>query len=141
MEKQFEELYAKMKSAMADRNPDEISALLTPDFTSVDVDNRTSDANTMINSVLARPNDPNKRSETSILSVQIDDSIAHVGQRYHMITDKLGSDGVGHHYELTATSTDDWRHNAGGWLMFRTETKAMDYLVDGQVVAHRIKSD
>jgi ketosteroid isomerase-like protein len=139
--KQFQTLYANLKSAMANYDSNAISALLAPEFVSVDVDGNTTDADQMIEEISASPKDPNKKSETTVLSVKIESDIAHVEQKYHMTTTKLGSDGTNQQRELTAVSMDDWKHIEQGWYLLRTETTAMDYLIDGKLVVHKTKAE
>ena len=141
LEKQFQPLYANLKSAMADHDSNAISALLAPEFVSVDVDGNTTSAKQMIEEISALPKDPNKKSETTVLSVKVESDIAHVEQKYHMTTTKLGSDGTNEQRELTAVSMDDWKRIEQGWNLLKTETTAIDYMINGKLVVHKTKSE
>ncbi|HEV2650313.1 MAG TPA: nuclear transport factor 2 family protein [Rhizomicrobium sp.] len=133
----FQARYATMKAVMAKRDASGITALLAPNFTSVDVSGQTSTGTQMSNEVAALPIDPNKTSETTILSVSADHDIATVNQRYDMKTAKPAADGATRNVELIALSTDTWIKSGGTWLLQRTVTKQADYFVNGQSVLHK----
>jgi ketosteroid isomerase-like protein len=133
----FQQRYAAMNSAMASRDPKAIAALLTPDFTSVDVSGATHTADQMIQQVAALPQDSNKKSDTTVLSVALGQSKATVVQRYHMTTTKVAPDSTQHAIELVTTSTDTWLQANNAWLLQRTVTDQVDYSIDGKLIAHK----
>jgi hypothetical protein len=136
----FEERYAAMKSAMAARNASGIAALLTEDFVSIEVSGSQKTRDQMIEAVKALPGDPNKVSNTSILSIEASPSKALVKQRYDMKTVRPSSDGAKHQVELTTLSTDVWVLKNGTWLLKQTATDQLDYSADGQALAHKVRT-
>jgi ketosteroid isomerase-like protein len=134
----LQQRYAAMKSAMATRDAKAIAALLAPDFESVDVNGKTETADQMVQQVVALPQDPDKTSDTTIVSVARSGTKATVVQRYHMTTTKTGPAAADSHtIDLLATSTDTWLDANGVWLLQRTVTDQLDYSIDGKVVAHK----
>jgi len=131
--------YAAMKSAMANRDAKEVAALLAPDFVSVDVSGSEKGAGQMIESLKAVPADPDKVSNTTLLSVESRAGKAVVKQRYEMKTVKVAGDGAKHQIELTTLSTDVWVSDNGTWLIQRTATDQMDYFVDGKPLVHKVR--
>ncbi len=129
--------YATMKAAMAAHDGKAISALLAPDFVSVEVSGQTVTGAQMISGVAALPPDPNKVSQTTLLSVTANGNTATVDQRYDMKTVKTGTDGVTKNIELVTLSTDTWIKSGGAWLIQRSVTKQIDYFVNGISVAHK----
>lgn len=136
----FEGRYAAMKSAMADRNPKAIAALLSPDFASEDVSGKTETSEQMIRQVCALPRDPNKISATTVLSVQIAGETASVMQRYHMSTTKATDGAVKQAVELDTLSSDIWVKSNGVWLLRRTATNQLDYKINGRLAVHKERS-
>jgi ketosteroid isomerase-like protein len=131
--------YAAMKSAMANRDAKQVAALLAPDFVSVDVSGSEKGAAQMVESLKAAPADPDKVSNTTLLSVESGGGKAVVKQRYDMKTVKAAPDGAKHQIELTTLSTDQWVSVSGTWLIQRTATDQMDYLVDGKPLIHKVR--
>jgi hypothetical protein len=131
--------YAAMKSAMANRDAKEVANLLAPDFVSVDVAGSEKNAGQMVESLKGLPADPDKVSNTTLLSVASSGGKAVVKQRYEMKTVRVAADGAKHQIELTTLSTDVWISTGGTWLMQRTATDQMDYLVDGRPLAHKVR--
>jgi hypothetical protein len=131
--------YAAMKSAMANRDAKEVAALVAPDFVSVDVSGTEKGAGQLIESLKAVPADPDKVSNTTLLSVESSAGKAVVKQRYEMKTVKAAADGAKHQIELTTLSTDVWILANGTWLIQRTATDQMDYLVDGKPLVHKVR--
>ena len=138
MREMFSTRYAAMKSAMAERDPKAIAALLAPDFISEDVAGKTKTGEQMIKEVCALPKDPNKTSTTTVLSAKIIGETATVAQRYHTTTTKMTTNTtVKQAVELDALSTDTWVKSKGVWLLRRTETNAIDYKIDGKTLTHK----
>jgi ketosteroid isomerase-like protein len=131
--------YAAMKSAMANRDAKQVAALLAPDFVSVDVSGSEKGAAQMVESLKAAPADPDKVSNTTLLSVESGGGKAVVKQRYDTKTVKAAPDGAKHQIELTTLSTDQWVSVSGTWLIQRTATDQMDYLVDGKPLIHKVR--
>ncbi len=135
----LEARYNAMKSAMAARNGGAIVAMLTPDFSSVDVSGRSESGPEMIEEVSHLPPDPNKVSATTLISVAEAQNTATVEQRYDMHTVRVAADGSAHNIELITLSTDTWVSNHGTWLLARTVTNEMTLYRDGQITIHRVK--
>ena len=131
--------YAAMKSAMATRNAKEIATLLSPDFVSIDVSGNEKTADQMIESVKMLPVDPNRVSNTTLLSIESSENKAIVKQRYNMKTVKVAADGAKQEVELTTLSTDAWILTRGTWFMQRTATDQMDYFIDGKAMVHKAR--
>lgn len=132
--------YEAMKAAMAAHDDKGIAALLAPDFVSIDVSGQSENAAQMISEVDSLKPDSQKISHTTLLSVQLHGNAAVVRQQYDMKTVKTAADGTKRNVELITLSIDTWVHANGIWLLLKTETRQMDYFVNGQNVAHRIHS-
>lgn len=132
--------YAAMKSAMAAHDGKAIAALLLPDFVSVDASGQSENADQMIQEVNALPKDPNKESKTTLLSVKLSGDKAVVDQRYDMKTTKIAANGSKRNVELITVSTDTWVNSGGNWLLQRTVTNQMDYLVNGHPTVHKVRT-
>jgi len=133
----FQERYGAMKAAMASRDPKAIGALLAPDFQSVDVDGHAQNPEQMIQQVVASPQDPNRVSDTTVLSVEQQGDTATVKQRYHMTTSRSREGQPPQVIEISTTSTDTWLLSKGVWLLQRTQTDEIELKVNGNVVAHK----
>lgn len=129
--------YAAMKTAVAAHDSDAMSALLSPDFASIEISGETRRAADLIAEMAQMKPDAHKTSKTTLTSVQQKGDTATVHQRYEMHTVKPGPDGVAHKIDLVALSTDTWVKTRNAWLMSQTVTNEMTYSVDGQVVAHK----
>ena len=136
---QLEARYAAMKAAMAARDSNAISALLSPDFVSVDSSNKSEDAARMIQEVASSPRDPNKDSHTTLTKITSDGDAAVVEQRYEMTTKKSGPDGTMRDIRLITLSTDTWVHLNGSWRLKSTVTNQVDYAINGQTVIHKVR--
>jgi Domain of unknown function (DUF4440) len=135
----FEGRYAAMKSAMATRNAKEIATLLSPDFVSIDVSGNEKTGDQLIESLKALPVDPNRVSNTTLLSIESSGNKAVVKQRYNMKMVKAAADGAKQEIELTTLSTDVWLLTRGTWVLQQTVTDQMDALVDGKPMVHRVR--
>jgi hypothetical protein len=136
----FEGRYAALKAAMASKDEKAIRSLLAAGFVSVDADGKSEDAAHMIKEVLALPADPNRQSQTTILSVKGDERAAVVTQRYDMTKTVQAPDGSEKAIALATISTDKWVNENGSWRIARTATTQLDYTVDGVTVAHKEKA-
>jgi hypothetical protein len=136
---QLEAQYAAMKAAMAARDSNAISTLLTPDFVSIDSSNKSEDAARMIQEVVSLPWDPNKDSHTTVTNIISAGDAAVVEQRYEMTTKKIGPDGNVQNIRLITLSTDTWVHSNGFWRLQRTVTNQIDYAINGQTVIHKAR--
>jgi uncharacterized NAD(P)/FAD-binding protein YdhS len=134
----FEGRYAAMKSAMAARDGKAISEILAPDFVSEDASGQKENADTMIQGVVALPKDPLKVSNTTILSIKVNEDSTTVDQRYDMKTTKTGPDGNKRDVELISISTDTWIKSKDTWLLQRTVTNQMDYFANGKPLVHKV---
>jgi ketosteroid isomerase-like protein len=138
---QLEAQYAAMKVAMAAHDSNAMSALLTPDFVSIDSSNKSEDAARMIQEVASSPSDPNKVSHTTLTKITSAGDAAVVEQRYEMTTKKSGPDGKMHDIRLITLSTDAWVSLNGSWRLKRTVTDQMEYAINGQTVIHKVRSN
>jgi hypothetical protein len=135
----FEERYAAMKSAMADRDVNALSRLLAPDFISTDVAGRTENAKEMISRVKSSAFDPRRTGQTTIHSIKLKGTAVFVEQSYDMKTTRTAADGSLLNVELITVSEDTWIKSKGAWLCQSTATNKADYLVNGRVAAHQIR--
>jgi hypothetical protein len=137
----IEARYAEMKTAMASKDSKALVAILAKNFVSVDTSDKSEDADAMIAAVSGLPTDPNRISETTLLSVRRVDGGVEVEQRYEMNTHKPGKDGAEHAVKLEAHSTDTWIHTHGQWRTQRTITNKFAYYIDGKLVAHKERAN
>lgn len=131
--------YAALKAAIDARDRQALAALLAPDFASVDVAGKSATAEQMLTQLAASPKDPNRVSETTLLSVKLNGDVATVSQRYHMTSAKVASDGSRHPSELETLSTDTWVRSGDTWLLKKTATDELDYSVDGKKMPHKVR--
>lgn len=131
--------YAAMKTAMAARDDKAVAALLAPNFASVDVSGQSENAAQMLQEVDALAKDPNRTSTTTLLAIKVDASVATVKQRYDMKTVKTAADGTKRNIELVTLSTDKWINTNGTWLLQETDTNQLDYFINGQLAAHKVR--
>jgi ketosteroid isomerase-like protein len=131
--------YAAMKSAMANRDAKQIATLLAPDFVSIDVSGKQTTGDQMIESLKALPVNPDRVSNTTLLSIESSGNKAVVKQRYNMKTARAGADGAKQEVELTTLSTDVWILSSGTWVLQQTVTDQMDAVVDGKPLVHRVR--
>ncbi len=129
--------YDTLKAAMAAHDGPAIQAMLTTDFKAIDVTGQSEDATQMIAEVQTLKSDPNKKSQTTLLSVTVNGDTAEVEQAYDMTTQKTGADGQAHAVELKTQSHDTWKKIGASWLLSSTRTEQMNYAVDGKTVMHK----
>ena len=129
-----------MKSAMANRDAKEVAALLAPNFVSIDVSGDEKTGDQMIESVKALPVNPNRVSNTTLVSIESSGNKAVVKQRYDMKTVRVAADGAKQEVELTTLSTDVWILTHGTWFLQQTVTDQMDALVDGKSMVHKVRN-
>lgn len=129
--------YAQMKSAMDIHDARTLRGILAPGFVSVELDGKTESAEQMIQELSTLPRDPNRSSETTLLSVRPNGNRAIVEQRFIMRTKKEGQNSIEHKVRLVAVSTDTWIMLHGKWRIQRTVTDQLDYYVDGRHVLHQ----
>jgi hypothetical protein len=134
----LEARYKDLRIAMAARDVVSVGTLLAPGFVSEDVSGNRQDADSMLREVAALKADPNKVSETTVVSVESDgDSVVAV-QRYHMTTIKADRDGSPKHVDLVTISRDTWkRPPKGTWLISKTVTQQIDYKVNDKLLVHK----
>ena len=123
---------------MAARDGKALSEILATDFISEDASGQKENAGTMIQGVLALPKDPLKVSNTTILSIKVNEASATVDQRYDMKTTKTEPGGDKRDVELISVSTDTWIKSKDTWLLQRTVTNQMDYSVNGKLLIHKV---
>jgi hypothetical protein len=92
----LEARYADMKAAMAAHDSAAIAATIAPDFASVDVSGQSKGASQVIADVTALKPDPNRSSETTLISITPAADAVTVQQQYHMKTIVTAADGVQH---------------------------------------------
>lgn len=135
-----EHRYAAIKIAMAARDDKAVAATLAPNFTSVDVSGQSENAAEMLQEIDALAKDPNKRSVTTVLSIKVDANVATVKQRYDMKTVKTAAGGTKRSVEFVTLSTDKWVNANGTRLLQETVTDQLDYYINGQLAAHKVRS-
>jgi ketosteroid isomerase-like protein len=135
----LESRYADMKAAIAARDSAAIASILAPDFASVNVSGQSKGASQVIADVNAMKPDPNRSSETTLISITPTANTVTIGQRYHMKTVVTVADGTQHTVELVTVSTDNWVKPADLWLLQRTVTNELSLFRDGQLVSHKRK--
>jgi ketosteroid isomerase-like protein len=131
--------YADMKAALAAHDSAAIAAIFAPDFASVDVSGQSKGTAQVIADVTAMKPDPNRSSETTLLSVTPSADAVIVEQRYHMKAVVTAADGMQHSVELVTLSTDKWVKPAEIWLMQRTVTNELSVFRDGRLVVYKKK--
>ena len=136
----FNDLYAKLKAAMAERNTSAISAMLTPDFISEDVSGKTETGEQMMTELSKVPADPARKSETTVISADIKGDTANIVQRYHSSLAKPGSDGQAKVTDIDTESQDTWKLIGGVWHLSRTVTETLEYRVNGKLLAKKAHS-
>jgi hypothetical protein len=138
----LEARYAALKTAMAERDPQAISVVLTADFVSEDLGGKTVTAAEMVEQLKGLPKDPGNASETTLVSIQAEGDVATVEQRYRHKTTKAGAAGAPpQELEVETLSTDTWIRADGVWRIRRTVTKQLDLKVDGRLIAHKDRSE
>jgi hypothetical protein len=135
----LEARYAAMKAAIANRDGNALATVLAPDFVSVGVDGGEITGARMIQTMSAAPVDPKRVGSTTLLAVEANGGNAIVKQRYIMKTVKPAADGAQQQVELTTVSTDVWVLTNGTWLIQRTATDEVDYVVDGKPLVHKTR--
>jgi hypothetical protein len=134
----LESRYAEMKAAMAARNEPSIRGLLAPSFVSIDSNGNSENADQMIKELIATPQDPNKKSKTTIISVERNGNAVTVVQQYYMTSIRKPADASTlQTIEIIARSTDTWQLICGVWLYERTATDELQYSVDGKAAIHK----
>jgi ketosteroid isomerase-like protein len=139
LQPRLEAQYGALKAAMAARDSNAVSALLTPDFVSVDSSNQSKDATKMLHEATALRLDPNKDSHTTLTNVTSNGDTAVVEQRYEMTTKKIGPDGNMQDIKLTTLSTDTWVNSNGVWRLKRSVTNQLDVAINGQTVIRKVR--
>lgn len=135
----FEDRYAALKVAIESRDETAIRSVLADGFVSVDIDGKSLNAAQMMKGLQTIPDDPNRQSHTTILSVRGDEHAAVVRRRYEMTTKVKDRDGSEHFATISTVSTDNWVNENGSWRVVRTVTNQLDATVDGKTVAHKMK--
>jgi hypothetical protein len=125
--------YLDMKSAVDAHDGAAMAAILAPDFASVDISGRSQTASQMIAEVNAMKPDPNRSSETTLISITPGAKAVTVEQQYDMKTIALRPNGTQHKFEMVALSTDSWVKPADVWLIERTVTTEVSYFTDGRL--------
>jgi Domain of unknown function (DUF4440) len=136
----LEKRYAAMKVAIDAKDRQALAAFLAPGFVSVDVDGKSQTAEEMLDQFAKSPKDPNRVSETTLVSVKLGGGVATVSQRYHMTSVRIISDGSRHPTERDTLSTDTWVRSGDTWLLKKTVTEELDYSVDGKKMPHKVRA-
>lgn len=131
--------YSAMKAAMSAHDGPAIGALLAPDFKSVEISGASKTKTQMIAEVNGLKSDPDKISETTLVSVSPVANQVTVDQRYEMKTVRTGKDGVAHPVKLAVTSTDTWIKSGSVWLLEETVTKEMSFFMGDRLIFHKVK--
>jgi hypothetical protein len=131
--------YADLKAAMAARDAGALAAIFAPDFVSVEVSGRSRGVSQVTADLNAVKPDPNKTSETTLITITPGAGAVTVDQRFDMRSVVTAADGTQHNIELVALSTDSWIRPADVWLIQRTVTNELSFFNDGQLVMHKVK--
>ncbi|HVJ53784.1 MAG TPA: nuclear transport factor 2 family protein [Aliidongia sp.] len=123
--------YAAMKAAVADRDGTAFASLLAPRFKSIDVSGRAKNADQIVAELKRQAADPNRSSETTLVSLKPEGAAVTVEQRYEMKTIKVAADGAPRAVQLVTVSTDRWVKPADVWLIERSVTTELTYSEDG----------
>jgi ketosteroid isomerase-like protein len=123
----LDERYLAMRAAMASGSVDEIAALLTPDFVSINIDGASVSAKQMIDSVRKLSIDRSKRTAvTTLVDIQALGTEAKVLQHYSMTSHADAPPSMPKYVQ--ALSLDTWENAGGTWLHKRTETLETEVL-------------
>ncbi len=139
LKKELEKRYAAMKIAIDAKDRQALAAFLAPGFVSVDVSGKSQTAEQMLSKFAASPKDPNRKNETTLLSVKLNGDVATVSQRYHMTTARVAADGSRHPTEIETLSTDTWVRSGNTWLLKKTVAETLDYSVDGKRMPQKVR--
>jgi ketosteroid isomerase-like protein len=131
--------YADLKAAMAAHDTAALAAIFAPDFVSVEVSGQSRGASEVIADLNAMKPDPNKTSETTLITITPGANAVTVEQRFDMKSVATAADGRRYNIELVALSTDTWIRPAGVWLIQRTVTNELSFFNDGKLIAHKVK--
>jgi hypothetical protein len=134
---QFTAVYATLKKAMTDHDREAISAIMAPDFKSIQLDNSTKGRDELINAMMAAKPNPKKESHTDIVSVTEHDGIAEVKQRYQAKFDQAQAGGPPQLIEMVSVSTDSWSRQGAGWICHQPRTDEIQVSLNGQVKVHQ----
>lgn len=131
--------YAELKVATAARDAAALAAIFAPDFVSVEVSGQSRGASQVIAELNAVKPDPNKTSETTLITITPGASAVTVEQRYDMKSVRTAADGTQHNIELVALSTDSWIKPGDVWLIQRTVTHELAVFDGGKLIMHKLK--
>jgi hypothetical protein len=126
-----------MKSAMAKRDGDALSPLLTANFVSVDVSGQQENAAQIIAELKQLPADDARTSKTTIRSIKARHRARGTSVRYEDQKDRCRRQNTGHRTRYHLGGRLD--SVKGVWLCESTSTNRLDYTVNGQAVAHRTR--
>ncbi|MBT0666803.1 nuclear transport factor 2 family protein [Novosphingobium profundi] len=128
---QLQARYTELKAAMESRSAPRIKAMLAPGFASTLLSGKTVDADTMIAELARVPQDPDRKTQTTLGPVTVSGNLAKVEQT--MTASALVK---GHAMKLIAVSDDVWEHGPQGWQLKTTTSKDMTVTQDGKVIRH-----
>ena len=131
--------YVAMKGAMQKHDRAALAAILARDFTSIDITGKTLSGSEMIADIDALPADPNRESNTEILSLVRSGNRAEVRQRYDMTTVRPGTAGDAYTVRLVTLSTDTWEWSGSSWQIEETVTDEISVFQNDKLVAHRTR--
>jgi ketosteroid isomerase-like protein len=139
LQRQLEARYTALEAAMESKDEPAIRSVLADGLVAVDVDGKPQDVGQMLKMFLAFPNDPNRRLQTTILSVRGDERTAIVKHRSDMTTKLRDTDGSEKSATTSAVSTDTWLRQNGSWRLARTVMNDFVATVNGKTV-HKTNS-
>ena len=131
--------YVAMKGAMQKHDRAALAAVLAPDFTSIDITGKTVSGSEMMADIDALPADPNRESNTEILSLVRSGDRAEVRQRYDTTTVRPGTAGDASTVRLVTLSTDTWEWSGTSWQIEKTVTDEISVFQNDKLVAHRTR--
>ena len=132
----FAALYARMNTAMSEKNMAELGALLAPGFQSEDVAGKVKTARQLLQEVAALKDDPNRRLETTFSGVAIDGGTARMVRRLRITTTKAAGDKTPA-MEYVAVSDDTWTRTEQSWKLAASTVRQADFSMQGKLLMHK----
>jgi hypothetical protein len=132
----FAALYARMNTAMSEKNLADLGALLAPGFQGEDVAGKTRTAKQLLQEVAALKDDPNRRLETTFSGVAVEGGIARMVRRLRITTTKSVGDKTPA-MEYVALSDDTWTRTEQSWKLTTSTVRQADFSMQGKLLMHK----
>ncbi|MBS0481960.1 MAG: nuclear transport factor 2 family protein [Proteobacteria bacterium] len=139
---QFQARYTALRSAMEAHDTAAVSAVFAPDYQITDLSGETHPGTDLIarmSKMAARPADPSRHVETTVLSAAVSGNSATVQQQLVAGGKRTGDDGQEHTMEMVAESTDTWVKTGDVWKLSKTVQVSRTVKRDGEVFFHEGK--